>query len=165
MKKIIIGRLGKTYGVKGWLHLNSYTDPIDKILEYPEWQLEHQKEWKAFKIEDAKKHGAGIIIKLPGIENPETARLYTNDTIAIERITLPTPQENEYYWEDLIGLTVQNTQQITLGTVSEVQATGANEILIITNEKKRHLIPFIKHTIQAVDLPNKLITVDWDDAF
>lgn len=163
-QKVVLGCVGAPYGVRGWVKINSYTDPLTNILNYSEWFLKHQNKWIPLTVESAKPHGHGIIAKLAGIEDPETAKQYTNELIAINRELLPQPLPNEYYWEDLIDLTVTTLSGITLGQVIEVRNTGANDILIIQGDK-RHLVPFIDHVIQTVDLVNRSIIVDWDHDF
>ena len=34
-----LGRIGAPFGVKGWMHVDSYTDPPDGLLGYPQWVL------------------------------------------------------------------------------------------------------------------------------
>ena len=83
-------------------------------------------------------------------------------TIAIERAELPPPEEGEYYWTDLIGLSVVNTQGETLGVVSELLATSAaNDVLVVRQDKTERLIPFVGAYVLEVDLPGKTIRVDW----
>lgn len=163
-RKIVLGCVGAPYGVRGWVKINSYTDPITNILNYPEWFLKHKNEWISLTVESAKPHGHSIIAKLAGIEDPETAKRYTNNLIGINRELLPAALPNEYYWDDLTGLTVTTLCGATLGQVIEVRNTGANDILIIQGDK-RHLVPFIDHVIQTVDLNKRSILVDWDHDF
>lgn len=35
-----LGRIGSPYGIKGWVHVQSFTDPPDRLLKYREWILE-----------------------------------------------------------------------------------------------------------------------------
>jgi 16S rRNA processing protein RimM len=73
--------------------------------------------------------------------------------------------EREYYWADLEGLKVYTCENIYLGIISAIFATGANDVLVIT-DKKRYLIPFLlDHTIKSIDLENKTMIVDWDAEF
>ena len=76
------------------------------------------------------------------------------------RGAFPAAQENEYYWADLIGLKVVNEQDEDLGTVSRVFGTGANDVLVVKNERER-LIPFIGEVVKKVDLAGRVIRVDW----
>lgn len=163
-KKMILGCIGATYGVRGWVKINSYTDPLTNILNYRKWFVNHQGEWLPFIVESARPHGNSIVAKLVGIDDPDIAKQYTNNPIGIDRDLLPTPSADEYYWDDLVELTVTTSTGAILGKVVEVRNTGANDILIIQGDK-RHLVPFIDHVIQTVDLNKKSIIVDWDYDF
>ncbi|MDP3686464.1 MAG: ribosome maturation factor RimM, partial [Sulfurimicrobium sp.] len=80
--------------------------------------------------------------------------------IAVPRDALPEPAENEYYWSDLIGLCVFNTEQQDLGKVSGLLETGANDVLVVQGDRER-LIPFVPQVIQEVDLSAGTIRVEW----
>src|SRR5690242_12648371 len=101
---VVIGKIGATYGIKGWLKILSFTDPMTNISVYPTWYLENKDTWVSIKVEDCRKHAKGMIAKLEGQENPEQARLLTGKKIAVKRSDLPTLENDEYYWRDLIGL-------------------------------------------------------------
>jgi 16S rRNA processing protein RimM len=152
--KIIMGRFGAAFGIKGWVKVLSYTDPITNLLEYRPWYIQQGNEWKIFQIEDGKVHGHQLIVKPSHCDDRSQAETYTHLEIAISADTLPKLKENEYYWSDLIGLTVINLQM----------TTGANDILVVSGDKER-LIPYLKHVIIKVDLTAKRILVDWDSTF
>jgi 16S rRNA processing protein RimM len=38
-RKVVLGKIVGAFGVLGWVKVESYTDPIDNILDYPVWQL------------------------------------------------------------------------------------------------------------------------------
>lgn len=155
---IPIGRFGAPFGVRGWIKVNSFTHPIENILEYSPWQVEDQ----TIAIEDGKVHSQIIIAKLPNCNDRDLAQLYTNKIIAIPRAKLPPAQTNEYYWLDLLNLTVTNVKGEKLGIVEEVIATGANDVLVIKDNNKKTYIPFTKPYIQKVDLDQQEIIVDWE---
>lgn len=160
---ITVGRMGSSYGVKGWLKIVTYTEYGANILNYSPWYLSRdEKQWQKVQIEESRAHGNGIIVKIKGIESPEQARLLTGQIIAITRDQLPELQKNEYYWSDLIGLTVINKDGTVYGTVSYLIETGSNDVLVVKAEKE-HAIPFLFGTvITAVDLVKKEIHVDWE---
>lgn len=162
--KVVIGRLGAAFGVRGQLKVTSYTDPVTNILDYPNLYIQHQGDWMPLLVEQLKRQGDTIVIKMVGIDDRDIAKTYTNDLIGIDRDALPTTEDDEYYWSDLIGMTVTNTEQVELGTIIEMRDTGANDVMIIKG-KKRHLVPFIDSVLQSVDRDKKHIIVDWDDDF
>ena len=163
-KRVIIGCLGAVFGVRGYLKVNSYTTPATNILNYPNWQVQHQGQWLPLPIDQLKKQGDNIILKIKNIDDRDIAKTYTNDLLAIARDELPEPDDNEYYWSDLVGLTVKTLDGHTLGTIIEMRDTGANDVMIVEGEK-RHLVPFIKNILIAVNLDEQTVIVDWDNDF
>ena len=81
------------------------------------------------------------------------------------RSSFPTAGLDEYYWVDLIGLDVVNREGLALGQVSELLSTGPQTVLVISYDEAgktlERMIPFVAVYVDAVDLPGKRITVDW----
>jgi 16S rRNA processing protein RimM len=73
---------------------------------------------------------------------------------------MPEADEDEYYWDELIGLEVVNIQGEALGRVTGLLETGAHDVLQVQGERLR-LIPFVEAYIQSVDLAAGKIVVDW----
>ena len=112
-----------------------------------------------------KQNGAILLVKFPGRDTPEDARLLTGANICIKRSQLPALENNEYYWSDLQGLTVINTENINLGVVNHLLTVGNNDVLVV-KDKREYLIPYLMgQYVLSVDLANKVIRVDWDVDF
>lgn len=158
---VVIGKIGTPYGVKGWVKILSFTDSIDQILEYDPWYLEDESGWRQIDVIDRRAYGIGIIAQLAGFENPEQSRLLTGLKIAIESSQLAALQKDEYYWRDLEGLTVINHDGRILGKVISLMETGANDVLIVRNEKEI-AIPYIKGVVLSVDIAKQEMRVKWD---
>lgn len=159
--KIIIGQIGAPFGIKGWVKIHSFTNPIENILDYDPWCISAAEGWQLITPEQGALHSNQIIAKFPACNDRNQAQLYTHKEIAIERHQLKKAGPNEYYWIELEGLTVVNTAGERLGTVSRLMATGANDILVVTQANHQILIPYIKQVIHSVDLETKQIVVDW----
>lgn len=160
-KKIIIGRIGSSYGVKGWSHLISYTDPHSNIFSYTKWQLEiAPDQFAPLNIEAHRPHGSGFVIKVAESHDCDQATLLKGKSIAIERSQLPILKEDEYYWSDLVGLSVTNLAGKSLGTIDHLFATGSNDV-IVTNTNL--LIPYLNTVVTTVDLEKKIMVVDWEE--
>lgn len=161
---VTVGKIGATYGIQGWLKIQTYTEFGASILEYKPWYLNrpHSAEWQEVTIEDGRSHGKGVIVKFPEFHNPEDAKILTGCLIAVKRSQLPSLEKNEYYWSDLIGLTVIDLQGQTLGIVDYLMETGSNDVLVIKNGKE-HAIPFLlDKVIKEINLEKKTIIVDWE---
>ena len=86
--------------------------------------------------------------------------------VFVPRSSFPTAGQDEYYWVDLIGLDVFNREGETMGQVKELLSTGPQTVLVLTYtdteaKEAERMIPFVAAFIDAVDLPGRRITVDW----
>lgn len=161
-KKIIIGRLAGAYGIKGWSHLISFTDPQENILNYSNWQIQKNNIWQSVSREAEKKHGNGFVVKLTGCDDRDQALLLKNTEIAIDSADLPKAPDNQYYWDDLIGFAVIDLSGNSLGAIDYLFETGSNDVIAVSLDKKQHFIPYLKEVVKSVDVNNKIITVDWE---
>lgn len=159
---IRMGRIVGLFGVKGWVKVFSYTDPRQKILDYPVWLVDDSGAWTEVRVLDGKRQGKGVIAQLDGNDDRDSAASLIGKDIAVRREALPVPDSGQFYWSDLEGLSVRRTDGEVLGTVSYMLATGANDVMVVKGERER-LIPFLLHdTIVDVDLAAGEIVVDWE---
>lgn len=161
---IVIGKIGKTYGVHGWLKIHSYTEPANNILSYQPWLIKQHGQWQEIEVVGGREHGPGVVVKFSNYDDPESASHFTGSEIAIYRDELPPPEKGEFYWADLEGLQVVNLKGIELGIVDHLFTAG-NDIMVIKGKRER-LIPFVMdQTVKSVDLAKKQIIVDWEEDF
>ncbi|MBD3666409.1 MAG: ribosome maturation factor RimM, partial [Kangiella sp.] len=151
-------------GIKGWVKVYSYTDPKENILNYSPWYLKLDGQWQKVSIINGREQGKTVVAQLEGCNDRNTAESYRGVEIAIEESQLPQLENGEYYWRDLIGLTVVNLAGEELGTVKKMMETGANDVLVVkTTSKEELLIPYVpEYSVMKVDLDSKQITVDWE---
>jgi len=161
--KILVGKISNPHGIKGWVKVISFTDPIENILSYKKWTISDNETEKTYCLEDSRIQGNKIVIKLEGVNNRDDADLLKNLQIEINRSDLPELEENSYYWEDLVDFNVIDIKGNPVGKVDSLFRTGSNDVLVIINEtKERLLVPFImEEVIKYVDLAKELISIDW----
>jgi len=161
---VIIGKIISAYGIKGWVKIRPFTETAKSFIQYKKQFLsKNQKDWNCIQIEKMKVQGQDVVADL-GFDNRDQAIESKGQILAVDRQQLPQLEENEYYWDDLIGLNVYDLQQNDLGKVIELIETGANDVLVVSGEKER-LIPYIPQVIVKIDLTEKRIEVDWDKEF
>lgn len=160
--RITVGTISGVYGLKGWVKVHSYTDPREGILKYSPWLLQTGGRWTEMVLTTGRRHGRGTVVKLAGCDHPDQARRLVGCEVAVTRAQLPDPDEDDYYWADLVGLAVRTTEGQELGRVERLLETGANDVLVVRGERER-LIPFVAtRVVTRVDLDQQLIVVDWD---
>jgi 16S rRNA processing protein RimM len=157
---VVMGRITVPFGIKGWVKVHPYTETPDSLLAYSKWWIGDESGWQELAVEKSEVHHESVAAKLAGCNDREAAALYRGRQIAIAREAFPAAGENEFYWADLIGLSVVNEQDEDFGKVSEVFKTGANDVLVVDGDRQR-LIPFLESVVKTVDLQGRVIRVDW----
>lgn len=163
-KIITLGQFGRPHGVRGWQTVHSFTDPVTNIFNYPDWFIQQNKQWVVVEREEEKAQPRSLLVKLKNCDSPEQARHFTNVLIGVPREQLPELSIDDYYWADLEGLMVINTQGVELGHVDYLFATGANDVIVVKGDKVR-LLPYTQEVIQQVNLAEGSILVKWDQDF
>ena len=158
---VVMGKIVAAQGILGWVKVQTFTEYLDSLLDYDTWYVGNEKAWRPLQVLEADVHGKVLVAKLEGIADRTAAEKYKGQLIAVPRAELPEQEEGEYYWSDLVGLSVENLQGVKFGTVDSLLETGANDVLVVKDEAGETLIPFIASVIQQVSLKDKTIRVDW----
>ncbi len=161
---VVVGSFGSSYGVNGWIKINSATSPTKAIFDYLPWCIEATNGWQPLQVTETQQQHQQLLVLLQGYDSPEAVTQLAGKRIAVLREQLPKTHDNEIYWTDLEGLTVKTVQGIVLGKVDHLFETGANDVLVIEGEK-RHLVPYTKSVVTHIDLEVGEITVNWDPDF
>lgn len=163
-RKVLLGRINAAYGLKGWVKVFSYTDPLEEILKYKPWTLRRRNVDKQVEVEQGRKHGKGLLARLAGAENRDHADALIGNEIWGE---LPDLEEGDFYWHQLQGLVVENEVGEILGSVDHMMETGANDVMVVeprleSIDDKKRLIPYVdEQVVVDVDLEGGRIVVNW----
>ena len=162
---IVVGRFGRPHGIRGYITVHAFAEPRDNILSYPQWFTQIGHQWTPLKLLDTESRLQTVVVLVEGYPTREAVAGLTNLEIAVPAEALPALPKGEYYWRELMGMTVVNVAGEVMGVVTEMMATGAHDILVVTG-KKRHLIPYrLGAVVLDVCEAKGQITVDWDDSY
>ena len=173
---IEIGRIVGAWGVKGWVKVLPYSASPEALFSSRRWFLQPSERGASpftgtvrLRIKEAKQHSGSVVAQVHDVEDRSAAESLKGARIFVSRSSFPTAGEDEYYWVDLIGLTVVNREGEHLGVVKELLSTGPQTVLVLTYEQTEdgktkaceRMIPFVSAYIDNVDLPAKRILADW----
>ena len=167
----VLGKISTAFGIKGWVKVYSYTQPMTNILEYPVWHIRKDNRWQEFKVLQGKPQGKGLVASLQGITDRDLALSLHQCEVGVPEEALPELEEDEHYWFQLIGLKVVNTEGVVLGQVKELfDSGGGNQVMTVTPcegsiDQQQRLLPFVEQYVLEVDLDSSVIQVDWDPDF
>lgn len=166
---LTVGVIQRPFGVRGLVRVRSFMTDPPSLAEYRTWWLKTAEErggcWHKRHIRHAQWHSNAVLASIEGIEDRDGAIRLSGCAVALERSLLPPLAEGEFYWADLLGMTVVNLRGQILGTVIRVIATGANDCLEVQTPGADAvtMIPFLWQTVvHAVDQTAKRLVVDWD---
>ncbi len=162
---IRLGEVCGVHGIKGWVKIRSFTEPKSNLIDYRDWLLDTGGRRRPVHVESATVAGRNVIAKLEGVDDRDAAQALIGSVVFVRRADMPQCAPGEYYWADLEGLEVRSTSGAILGTVAELIATGANDVIVLAGVGGR-LIPYVQDRIvREVDLEAGVIIVDWDASF
>jgi 16S rRNA processing protein RimM len=160
-----LGRIGAPYGIKGWVHVQSFTNPPERLLKYRSWSLSARGEASAHTVVEGRLQGNGVVARLEGIEDRDKAALLQGSVISVARSELPKLRKREFYQADLVGLSVANLEGAALGEVSHFVETPGGDVMVVRGEAGReHWVPATKEHLSKVDLVAGTVVVDWPAA-
>lgn len=166
-RRILLGRVLGAFGIRGEIKLESWTQPRAAIFRYQPWTVrDPQGRERELSGVRGRESGKFLIASFPDVVDRDTVEAMRGTEIYVPRSALPPPKDGEYYWVDLEGLRVVTTEGISLGTVSHLFATGANDVLVARDDERERMIPFvIPQYVLSIDFEANLVTVDWDPDF
>jgi 16S rRNA processing protein RimM len=167
---IEVARIADAWGIKGWFKVLPHSAQPEALFSSKRWFLQPPgaKTAAAFRlaIREAKENSDCIVASSEEVPDRNAAEALRGARVFVPRSSFPTAGDDEYYWVDLIGLAVVNREGVALGTVRELLATGPQTTLVLDAQEEggkpvERMVPFVSAFVDKVDLPGRLITVDW----
>lgn len=163
---IVLGRIVAPFGIKGWVRVAPFGDDPERWGEMPRWWISRDdgaadEAWQAMDLVECRPHGSGLIAAFEQLPDRTAAEAVKGWFVGAPREALPEPDDEEYYWADLVGLSVQNQDGEALGEVAGLMSTGAHDVLRVVDGDAERLIPFVAAYALKVDLEGRRIFVDW----
>jgi 16S rRNA processing protein RimM len=173
---IEVGWIVGAWGVKGGFKVQPHASDPQALFSSRRWFLQPPQAMRRpalpllLRITDAREHGGVVVAMAQEVADRTAAEALHGARVFVSRASFPTAGDDEYYWVDLIGLSVVNRDGVLLGHVTDLIDTGAHSVLRVqptdaaggaVPEQAERLIPFVAAYIDAVDLAAKQVRVDW----
>jgi len=82
-----------------------------------------------------------------------------NAMIEVDASMLPELRKNQYYYHQIIGLSVVTAAGEMIGRVTDIMETPGNEVYVVQGTDKEYLIPAVKPIITEIDLNTGTMTI------
>ena len=156
VNKFVAAKFGKVNGIKGWLNVNIYLTASSDIHKFSKFYINEKLTNLLFK-----KKGKKVVCKIQGVNDIDTAKQYVGSEIFIEKKELPKLQEGQYYYNDLLGLSVRIKKK-KIGEIIDVQNHGAGDYLIIKREEDEILVPLVNDHVISIELSKRILNLNPD---
>ncbi|MEL6682325.1 MAG: ribosome maturation factor RimM [Pseudomonadota bacterium] len=158
--RVVVGSLGGAFGVHGEVRLKSFCADPAAIADYTPLHTEDGRAFAQIILTGQVKNGFSA--RIDGIVTKEDADALCNTSLFAERANMPQLPDDEFYYTDLIGLSVLDTGGADLGIIRNVMDHGAGDLLEITvpGASDTVLLPFTKAIVPTVDLLRSRIIAD-----
>lgn len=167
---IAIGEVVGAFGIRGELKVRPLTDFPERFAHTPTVYVGDQR--IPHTTLGAHLHKEMVLLQLAGIEDATAAAKLRGARLWIPAADLLPLEDDRFYLHDVIGLTVRHVNGQTLGTITDVMPSAANDIFVVRDARSgaEVLLPAVKAFVKSVDVPGGVVTVDpipglFDDHF
>jgi 16S rRNA processing protein RimM len=158
--RVCLGQIGAAHGLRGEVRLHSFTSDPRAIAGYGPLETDDGRIFEIESLRPAKDH---FVARFSGIRGRNAAEQLKNTKLYVPRERLPEPQQaDEFYYADLVGLTVVNRSGERLGTVAAIHNFGAGDLIEVRTDSggATEMVPFDALNVPAVDVGAGRIIVD-----
>lgn len=173
-----VARVLGAWGIKGGIRVKPFAADPQALFSSKRWYLQPAEGLPGprvagtpalpalLRIVQAREQGDAIVATAHELPDRNAAEALKGARVFIPRSSFPTPADGEFYWVDLIGLSVLTREGQPLGQVRGLIETGPHCVLqIVAEDGAETLIPFVEAYVDAVDRGAGRITVDWRDDY
>lgn len=160
-KRICLGEISTAHGVRGLVRIRIYGNDPQALSRYgPLFTSETGEKTITVKMKNAA--NKFWIAEVEGVADRDKAEALRGTKLWIERDKLPEPEgDDEFYYEDLIGMTVHTETDGEVGTVVAVDNFGAGDLLEIKPPVgPTFYLPFADEYVLEVNMPENIIKAD-----
>lgn len=156
---MVVGEVLKPWGFRGELKIKIISDYPNRLLKHKTLYIGTPA--RAYQVERARLHSGYALLKFIGYETDTSVAKLRGELVQIPEQDAAKLKKGQYYHHQIIGLTVVTPDGATLGTLSQILETGANDVYVVnTPSGKELLLPAIKSVIKKIDLESKTMTVE-----
>lgn len=168
--ELLVGRITGCHGVRGWVKIHSFTEPVENFLEFGNWMLKRRDGLEPVVFDAGRRQGKGLVAHIKGVDDRTLAESYKGTDVLVAGDSLPALEAGDFYWSQLEGLKVwcrDGETNVLLGEVDYLIETGSNDVLVVkatqdSVDDRERLIPYLPgDVVTAVRLEDAVIEVDW----
>ncbi len=159
-KHVLLGKVAATHGIKGELRIAVFSGQFETVLSLPSLMMKRPDgSMESFEVAASAVRGKKLIVSFRAYDNINQVLHLVGRELYTTRDDLPELEEGEYYWCDLLGLKVMTDAGSFLGFVTDIIATGSNDVYVVKEDGREYLIPALEDVVLDIDLEKQVMLV------
>lgn len=157
-----VGKIVNTHGIRGDVRVMPTTDFVaERFAKGQDLYLQQAGEPLKLTVESARQHKGFILVKFVGYDNINDVQAFHDHELMVSGKDQQPLEDGQYYYHQIIGLSVKTVDGEELGTIKEILSPGANDVWVVQRDgKKDLLLPVIDDVVKDVDLDAGEVTVE-----
>ena len=157
-----VGKIVNTHGIRGDVRVMPTTDFVaERFAKGQDLYLQQAVEPLKLTVESARQHKGFILVKFVGYDNINDVQAFRDHELMVSGKDQQPLEDGQYYYHQIIGLSVKTVDGEELGTIKEILSPGANDVWVVQRDgKKDLLLPVIDDVVKDVDLDAGEVTVE-----
>ena len=157
-----VGKIVNTHGIRGDVRVMPTTDFVaERFAKGQDLYLQQAGEPLKLTVESARQHKGFILVKFVGYDNINDVQAFRDHELMVSGKDQQPLEDGQYYYHQIIGLSVKTVDGEELGTIKEILSPGANDVWVVQRDGKKDLLrPVIDDVVKDVDLDAGEVTVE-----
>jgi 16S rRNA processing protein RimM len=154
------GRVAKTKGLNGSMKVVSFLSNGSILQSIKEVFIKREKqEALPFTVKRISIKNTVFFLDLVGIDDIDAAQSLVGSQVMIPSKMLEELPGDEYYWHELMGMSVVTEDGKPLGKIESIFPTGSNDVYVCSGGEREILIPAIADVVRNIDRRNRLMVI------
>lgn len=155
-----VGKLLKPHGIRGKIKMEYFGDDLDRFDAYREVFIPNGLgRPRRYGILNVVPRPPRLILQLEGMTRIEDVEPLAGKPVMVKRADLPPLEAGEYYWAELLGMTVETDEGREIGKVKEIFPTGAHDVLVVEGKRREIFLPMTEIVVTHIDRQKKVMRV------
>lgn len=158
-----VGKIVNTHGIRGEVRVISTTDFAEERYQVGEelFLFRENQDVLPLTIASYRRHKNFDLLSFEGYGNINLVEPFRDGILKISEKQLGELNEHEYYYHEIIGLTVVDAEDKEIGKITEILSPGANDVWVVKRKgQKDALIPYIESVVKDIDLTEGVVHVE-----
>lgn len=147
-RKVLVGEITSAHGIRGAVKVYPFTDTPERFFTIQRIYIEGSDILRS--VESVSIQKKMVLLKIEGIDTRNQSEILMKKKLLIPIEDRKPLEENQYFIEDLIGLSVYTTEKKKVGELVDILTEHANDVMVVQSSNGELLIPFVKAFVRLV---------------